>query len=271
MRRMMGLTLAVVGLLNSPTPAHYNMLLPQAASGKKGEPITFTYQWGHPFEHQLFDAPAPQAVIVVSPNNKKADLTKTLTKITLDAGKGKKVTAWQFRYTPERRGDYLFLLKTPPIWLEDDRRFVQDVVKVVVHVQAQAGWDRDAGLDTLELLPLTRPYGLEPGMVFQARVAVVRKSRILSDRNFEPQAFSLVEIERYNPTAPAELPPDEQITRTARTDPNAVVTTTLTDAGWWCLTAARPVGTRSRDGKTYPVVQRATLWVFVAEKPKARR
>ena len=37
------------------------------------------------------------------------------------------------------------------------------------------------------------------------------------------------------------------------TDPNGVVTTTLTESGWWGLTATRDGGTRQHDGKPYPV------------------
>lgn len=258
MRRTMLLALGSLGCFAGIAPAHYTMLLPRAATWKKGEAVTFTCQWGHPFEHQLFDTPLPESVTVVAPDGKKTELTGTLKKTALAAGKGKKVTAYQFRYTPTQRGDYLFLLRTPPIWMEEDKEFLQDTVKVVLHVQAQKGWARHSG-SGLELVPLTRPYGLEAGMVFQAelRTAVSRGARGV-----------LVEVERYNVTAPAELPPDEQITRTARTDPNGVVTTTLTDAGWWCLSAAGGTTTMKRDGKPYPLRFRSILWVFVAEKAK---
>ena len=76
-----------------------------------------------------------------------------------------------------------------------------------------------------------------------------------------------VEIEHYNASPPMRLPADEQVTRTARPDANGVVTSTLTEAGWWCVTASRPRGTRERDGKLRPVLERSTLWVFVDDKP----
>ncbi len=41
--------------------------------------------------------------------------------------------------------------------------------------------------------------------------------------------------------------------RTAKTDPNGVVTATLTDPGWWCLAAASDAGIKDHDGKSYPV------------------
>jgi uncharacterized GH25 family protein len=251
-----------------PARAHYNMLLPASPSVMRGEPVTLIYQWGHPFEHQLFDAPAPKGLVVLTPDGKKADLTGKLEKVALVAEKGKKVSGYRLRYTPAQRGDHVFVLETPPIWLEEDQEFVRDTVKVVLHVQAQKGWDAASRRD-FEFVPLTRPYGLEPGMVFQARVQ--RAPEKSADAGLpRPLRGALVEVERYNAIAPKELPPDEQITRTAKTDPNGVVTATLTDAGWWCLTAARDGGKRERGGKAFPVRQRCTFWVHVAEKARAK-
>jgi cobalt/nickel transport protein len=253
------LSLTWLGLTFTSAHAHYNMLLPQTSAAKKGEPVSIIYQWGHPFEHQLFDAPTPENMTLIAPDGKKHDLTKSLEHITQETADGKKAAAYRFQITPDQRGDYILVLNTPPIWMEEDQEFLQDTVKVVLHVQAQKGWDTAAGLP-LELLPLTRPYGLQPGMVFQAQVATA------GPRGSEPISGTLVEIEHYNPESPKELPPDEQITRTAKTDPNGVVTCTLTDAGWWCLTAQRDGPKKARAGKDYPVRQRSTLWVLVEDK-----
>jgi cobalt/nickel transport protein len=249
------LTLTLLGLASSRALAHYNMLLPAKASVKKGEAVTLTYLWGHPFEHQLFDAPTPERLLVVAPDGKVTDLTAAVQKATVPGQMGKTVAAFHLRFTPEQRGDYVFVLSSPPIWMEENQEFYQDTVTVVLHVQAQKGWDAPTAAEFV-LRPLTRPYGLQPGMVFQAQALWGGK----------PLGDALVEIEHYNPTPPQELPPDEHITRTARTDPSGVATGTLTEAGWWCLTAQRDGGQKQRDGKAYPVRRRATLWVYVDEK-----
>ncbi len=236
---------------------HFNMLLPQNASAKKGEALTITYQWGHPFEHQLFDAPKPRSLVVVGPDGKRVDWTDKLEKNALKVG-GKEIATYQLSFTPGQRGDYLLVLKTPPIWLEEDGAFVEDTVKTVLHVQTQRGWDGSAG--QFEFVPLTRPYGLSPGTVFQVEMP----GRAHED------ALSLVEIERYNRAPPKALPPEEQITRTVRLDRNGVATTTLPEAGWWCLTVSRPHGMRERDGKSHPVRQRSTFWVLVDETEKEK-
>lgn len=260
-------------LFSGTAAAHFNMLLPQSASTKKGETITITYQWGHPFEHQLFDAPQPQSLIVLQPDGKRVELTDKLEKTTRKAGinrtrsvsegNDKDATAYQIRFTPPERGDYVFVLRTPPIWMEEDGEFLQDTVKLVLHVQAQKGWDAVAG--DFELVPLTRPYGLRAGMVFQTETAIRQEQGRIAENGKR----MMVEIERYNAEPPKKLPPDEHITRTVRLDSKGVATTSLNEPGWWCLTVSRPQGTRMRDGKSYPLRQRATLWVFVDEASRS--
>ena len=75
------------------------------------------------------------------------------------------------------------------------------------------------------------------------------------------------EIERYNAAPPKELPAEEHITRSVKTSTAGVLTATLTEAGWWSITVAHDAGTKERGNKTYPLRQRATLWVHVDEKP----
>jgi uncharacterized GH25 family protein len=275
--RIAGLAV-VAGMVWLPTArGHYHMLLPDKPSVKRGEAVTFTYQFGHPFEHQLFDTQPPRELFVITPGGAKRDLLKTLEKTAADGADGKKVAAFRFAFTPEDRGDYLFVAKSPAFHLEDDKRPHEDMVKVFVHVQTQNGWEHKFGefaelvLEdstlVLEVSPLTRPYGLQPGMVFRLEVEesrndlgviIIRPASgdIQPDRS-RPLSGAMVEVERYNPTPPKELPPDEHITRVVRTDRVGTATATLTDPGWWSLTASREVkGT----------LHRCTFWVFVDDK-----
>jgi cobalt/nickel transport protein len=247
------LTVVLVLLTAEFSFAHFTMLLPNKPSLKKGETVTLTYQWGHPFEHQLFNALAP-VLVDFNPHLGFQPPIPSLEENFLTDGT-RKVRVFRLSYTPDERRDYVFLAETQPIWMEEEGMFFQDSVKVVVHVQAQRDWDHAFG-KKFEIVPLTRPYGLQPGMVFQARA--------LKDE--KPLAGALVEIERYNPVPPKVLPPDEHITRTAKTDPNGIVTCTLTDPGWWCVAAQSDGSTARRDGKEVPVRKRAILWVHVDEK-----
>src|ERR1043166_2084362 len=89
-------------LASESSTAHYNMLLPDKPWAEKGDKVTFIYQFGHPFERELSDAPRPEGLMVVRPNGDKEtlDVEKTLTAVKKEGADGKKVTAWHFHYTP---------------------------------------------------------------------------------------------------------------------------------------------------------------------------
>lgn len=265
--RSTNLALAIFLEFASAGQAHVSMLLPSTASVKKDEEVVLTYQWGHPFEHQLFDAPRPSKLVVLEPDptrlaplSRVTDLTTRLTRATRTGAEGKPVTVWELRYTPKARGDHVFLLTTANIFLKEENYFVQDTVKTILHVQSQQGWDSPVPDAIMQFLPLTRPYGLVPSMAVQALLPEAK------GRDF------LVEFERYNEKPPASLPPDELVTQTAKTDPNGVVTATVTDPGWWALTARRGTAADSLlfEGKQRIFHKRAILWLFVDEKPNAK-
>jgi Domain of unknown function (DUF4198) len=254
------LTLAVLALLAPLAQAHYNMLIPSVPFATRDKSISLAYQWGHPFEHQLFDAPAPKSLVVRTPDGKTAELTDKLVKVALPGDKGAKVVGYRLTYTPTQRGDHVFVLHTPPIWLDGDEHWVEDTVKVVLHVETERGWNSATG--EFEWIPITRPYGLLPGAVFQANPVENRPRR--------SPLSGTAEVERYNATPPGVLPAEEFITRTMKVI-DGVATTTLPEAGWWALTLPLDEErTRSRGGKDYPLIRRTTLWVYVHDKAPSR-
>jgi uncharacterized GH25 family protein len=236
-------------LLAAPVAsAHYHMLLPGKHSVKAGEEVTFSHQFGHPFEHELFDTAEPQAVYVIHPDGTKEDIKKGLKKVAADGPEGKKVTGYTFAFTPPKRGDYTVVAVSPEVKAEGQKLHLKDVAKVVLHVQTQNGWDNtavDAKTAPFDLQPLTRPYGLTAGSAFHVDVL---------DAEGKPVRRAPVEVEKYNPTAPKALPADEFVTRTHRTSRTGTAVVTLTEAGWWGVTAVKA------DDKAE---HRCTLWVYV--------
>lgn len=263
-RTLLSAALVTAALVTSPAPAaaHNSILLLSTPSAKKGEPVTLLFLWGHPFERQFFDAEKPVLFSVRTPSGKIiAGLAGQLEKRALPAGGDRKATAFRFVFTPEERGDYLFFLQAQPMWLKEEEKFYQDRVHVILHVAAQVGWDKPAEPSThYSVNPLTRPYGLLPGSVFQAEVTEGSRGK--------PVPNALVEVERYSAKTPASLPAEEFVTRTVKTGPNGVFTTDLPDAGWWVFTTGFEDGTLSHMNKKYPLYRRTLLWVFVDEKAK---
>jgi cobalt/nickel transport protein len=235
--------------------AHFHMLFPDTRTPPQpGGKVTFTYRWGHPFEHEMFDAPKPAELIVINP---KGDHTKVedLRETQLEK-KIARTFSLEIPKGVDALGDYVLAMTTPQVFMAEEESILQDTVKAVLHVQAQKGWDRIVGLP-FELVPLTRPYGLEPGVAFQAQALYKDK----------PLAGVYVEVERYNVVPPKKLPPDEQRTRVVKTDPNGVLTCTLPDPGWWCITAYKDGGKAKHEDKEYPLQMRSTFWVYVEPKP----
>lgn len=235
-----------------PAFGHYHMFFPEKTSAGRGEPVTVYYQWGHPFEHELFDAEPPAKLLVLTPDGRQTQLSIRAGKVLVPNGANVSATAYQFSYTPEVRGDHVLIAVAAPVWMQEEREFLEDTARVVLHVQAQTGWDN--ALSTgLEVVPLTRPYGLGPGTSFQAEVRLDGK----------PLPGALVEVELYQPARPQRLPPDEHVTRTAKTSAAGSAVLTLGEPGWWGITAVRDAGRRRHGDDSYPVRQRSTLWVQV--------
>lgn len=233
---------------------HYHMVLVDKPAAKKGEEVTVRCQFGHPYECQVFDMRKPETFTLIGPDGSRTAMRDKLKEIKLRGDKGR-VSAYQLTFTPDLRGDYIFVLTTALTPIESDKEAVIDVVKVVVHVQVQRGWDRSESLHS-EWEPLTRPYGLLPSAVFEARI----RSPLL-----RPHANQLVEVESYSPTPPKDLPPDEFITRTMKTDDNGKITTNLPTPGWWGLTTTMAIGRPVIiEGKKYNSSRRrSTFWVHV--------
>jgi cobalt/nickel transport protein len=243
--------------------AHFNVLLPQDYARyetRKGQAIPFRMLWGHGYEHIWFDATPPRLLTAIAPDGSTTDLRGDLEPITVRAADGRMARAFAFTFTPERRGDYVLRLDAAPVWDEEEKHWLQDYAKTVLHVQAKGGWERVVG-QPLEVVALTRPYALHVGQVV--------KVRVLS--NGKPLAGCDVEFEKFQPKIPVEssLPPEPMITFETRTDELGYAVVGMYGTGWFALTAVHPTDkTMDKDGHKGPIVERATLWIHVAEQPK---
>lgn len=230
--------------------AHYHVVLPDKPLAKVNEKISFSVKFGHPFEHEFHELSPLQSITWTDPEGKTQTLD-TFEKVLDKEGKLEEV---KFSMVPTKRGAYLVTVTSQPIWMEDEKVFYRDVVRVWVMVDSPKGWNRPERAD-FDIL--TRPFGIRASMTFRGQYAI------------EPERPHLVEWEKYNATPPKELPPDEHVTYATRTDRQGTFSLTFTESGWWgiTLTANRSTPeTREYKGGKYPVVDRHTLWVYVEEK-----
>ncbi|MGD2174267.1 MAG: DUF4198 domain-containing protein [Candidatus Brocadiaceae bacterium] len=263
-RFYLALPLLVCCVFVGAVSAHFHTFWPDSPNGygRPGQRVSWQYFWGHPYELIIFDAREPN-VRAVTPDGGTVQLTPEPTEVR-DPATGSTRRAFTFSYTPEALGDTWIVLEAPPLPIEEEGEAVKDYVKQCVHVMAERGWDEPVGLP-VEMVPLTRPYGLEEGFAFTARALL----------NGEPLPDAAVEIEKFNGFYVDEemLPTDQfgtedvpMITRAAKTDAGGYVTATLDEPGWWVISVSAESGTVSLEGETYPRVLRGCLWVHVEKK-----
>jgi cobalt/nickel transport protein len=244
--------LLALGLGSLMARAHFPILIHDAELGATNGVVTVTYAVGHPFELEMEPADRPGQVMLLGPRGQRTNLTASLQPINFRGQE--KMTAWQVRFEPAS-GDSLIALDTPPTVDEGQKSLYREYVKVCVHRNTQDGWTRRSG-QPLEIVPLTRPYGLLPGMVFSGRLL----------RGEQPVADTEVYFERLNEQVPAagRLPAEPLVTFAVRTDRDGQFVLSLPDAGWWVIGAyADDLGTMKHAGKDYRHEGFAGLWLKV--------
>lgn len=236
--------------------AHFPMLIHDTPFAEVNQPVQFMYAVGHPYEQEYAPAAKPEKVYVVSPDGSQQDITDQLTEGTYQVDD---ITAevWNFEYAPADFGDSIVALNSEPLF-GLNQVVNQEYLKVILHASGQSGWDQRTG-QPIEIVPLTRPYGMEEGFVFTGQLM----------QGDQPLAGVDIEIEQFltHVPRPEDLPPEPMITRVVKTDVNGIFSYTLPNPGWWILAASVDnAGVITIDGNEYTLNGLAALWVHVEEK-----
>jgi cobalt/nickel transport protein len=224
--------------------AHFGMIIPSDSMVMQSDlrTITVTMSFSHPFEGEGMELVRPAAFGVMV-NGKKVDLFRSL-KATKVMGHN----AWEIPYEIKRPGVYMFYMEPQPYWEPAEDCYIVHYTKTVVTAFGDdEGWDGEIGLKT-EIVPLSKPYGLYTGNVFQGIVKLDGK----------PVPFCEVEVEYYNKDGKAHAPTDYMVTQTIKADANGVFTYSAPAAGWWGFAALNTSEEKIR-GKD--VEMGAVLWV----------
>ena len=220
--------------------AHFGVIIPSndIVSKKDRKKISLQIKFMHPFEGQYMEMARPKAFGVMV-NGKKHNLLSTLKR-----KKVKGFSTWKAAYRIKRPGDYVFYVEPEPYWEPAEETFIIHYTKVIVDaLELEKGWDAEVGLKT-EIVPLTRPYGLWAGNVFQGTVKVDGK----------PVPYAEVEVEYYNEGGKIKPPAEPYITQVIKADKNGVFTFAMPIAGWWGFAALNTADFKLKHkGKEYPV------------------
>lgn len=247
----------LLGIL--PANAHFQMIIPSDDMVKldEGRTLNLDLRFWHPLEGQGMNMTAPVKFGVVV-QGQQQDLTGSLKAQKSKDVSGQTFDAFAMNYPLKKPGDYVFFVEPQPYWEPAEERFIAHYTKVVVNgFGMEAGWDTELGLKT-EIVPLTRPYGLWSGNVFQGLVKV----------NGQPAPFTEVEVEYYNPDGKVKPPADPMITQVVKADSNGVFTYAMPWSGWWGFAALNEDDKKMQhEGKEYPVEIGAVLWVKSHDRP----
>jgi cobalt/nickel transport protein len=231
--------------------AHFNFALPNEWSMNQANANEIQLIWGHPYEGIYFDAPVVENAKVLKPNGTESDLTPTEITVTGAEGSAK---AWEVTFTPDIKGDYIIYADFEALVVEEEEVAWEDHVKAIIHYKTSEGWDQTTG-QIMEIVPLTKPYGLEEGFIFTGKVLY----------NGIPLADAPIEIEMFYPVGVCteeNLPEEPMVTRETKSDPNGIFSFTLDEPGVWVVCASNTVG--SMEG--YDLDIRGILMIPVEEE-----
>lgn len=234
--------------LANPCRAHFGMIIPSDSMIMQGEnkKVQFSLSFSHPFEGQGLELLRPK-VFSMQANGMKQDLLAGL-KETRVMGH----TAWSYQYQIKRPGVYVFYMEPQPYWEPAEDLFIIHYTKTVVAAFGDdEGWDQEVGLRT-EIVPLSKPFGLYTGNVFQG---IVKLNRV-------PVPFAKVEIEHYNKDDKFKAPTAYMITQTIKADINGIFTYAVPESGWWGFAALNQADfTIEHEGEKKNVEIGAVIWV----------
>jgi cobalt/nickel transport protein len=224
--------------------AHFGMIIPSDDIIAQGDSkqVNVKLMFIHPFEMQGMPLEKPAAFGVVAGAD-KTDLSGKLKEIKVLGQK-----AWEASYTVKKPGIYTFYMEPKPYWEPAEDCYIIHYTKVMLSALGlEEGWDAEVGLKT-EIVPLTRPFGVYAGNVFQGVVKLDGK----------PVPNCDVEVEYYNQAKKFKAPDDSFVTQVVKTDANGVFTYAAPKAGWWGFAALNTSKDKINDKD---VELGAVLWV----------
>ena len=248
-------TILLVGILLACTvgmaSAHFTMIFPSDSEAtvwdvtpedyiaELGDTKTVYIMWGHPYEHISFDMTSAPEVSVMKPDGTVEQLT--VTEITVDGmdeeGNAGTFVAYKASFIVDQMGDSVVFVK-----YEDEDEKLIDYVKAVIHCGEEQweGWDAKLG-QKAEIVPFTRPYGLEESFVFTG--TALYDGNALPDANVEVEMYHTlgpgVEIVEIAETMFAYDPP-MMFTRVTKTNAAGEFAYTLDEPGIWFVGAYGP-------------------------------
>jgi cobalt/nickel transport protein len=247
--KMTVLMVALTLIVAASAWSHFGMLIPSDSMVMQGDSrnVTVVLSFSHPFEMLGMELDKPKVFKVVV-GGKPQDLRGSLEATRVMGQK-----AWQATYPLSRPGVYMFYMEPEPYWEPAEDSYIIHYTKTVVTAFGDdEGWDKEIGLET-EIVPMSKPFGLYAGNVFQGIVKL----------NGKAVPFAEVEVEYFNRDKKYSAPTEYMITQTIKADGNGVFTYAAPISGWWGFAALHAAGYRlAHQGDPKDVELGAVIWVY---------
>lgn len=161
--------------------------------------------------------------------------------------------AWGANVALTKPGLYQFVIEGRPWWDAAHGRYLQHYVKTTLPVYGvERGWNLPVG-QRLEIVPLSRPFGLTAPAMFSGSVLMDGK----------PLAAASVRMARIN-TEKRTVPTSWHEDIAARTNSKGEFSFVLNQPGWWCCMASIPGDPlKGPDGQPKPLQMGALFWLYV--------
>lgn len=228
--------------------AHFGMVIPtdNMVMQDDEKKIEISLTFSHPFEMAGMPLEKPGKFFVVK-DSQRSNLIEKLEESKIMDNK-----AWRTQYSIKRPGAYTFIMEPAPYWEPAEDCYIIHYTKTVVAAFGDdEGWDSELGIKT-EIVPLSRPFGLYAGNVFQGIVKLDGKT----------VPFAQVEVEYFNSDKKVIAPTDYMITQSIKADQNGVFTYVAPVAGWWGFAALnRSEKKMMHDNIEKNIELGAVLWV----------
>ena len=256
MERILSALLLVL-LAAHPACAEYFTILrahPPLVSDPKCKELKVAIAFGHPFAQTATDMDMVQMFAAIKyPLEEGGQSIRSEFLDTLKPIKYLKKNAWAGTIPLPDPGLYQLVLETRPYWEQNQGIFLQQFAQTLVPVQGcENGWEIPVGLK-LEILPLTRPFGLTAPALFTGRVLL--DGKILPD--------APLRIEYLNEDKLIVPSPYHQ-TQRVRTDEHGAFSFVCPHPGWWGFAAATSgAPLKGPDGQPKKTELSGVLWLYV--------
>jgi len=249
------------GLLCPQANAYFLVVVQENGHGygQVGKEVRWLVFRGEPFQGVIRDSLAPKAFIVL-PQGQRQPIALSIINLK-DYSSGKERRGYRPHFVPSLKGDYYLCLISPPSFVPGLGEVWQEYSKVALHVDTETNWAKEVGLKA-EIVPLTRPYGLEQGTLFRGQVLCEGK----------PVAGVLVQSTYYHgvylpvsilPKGPGGKPDSARMYMSQLTDDSGRFALCLPHTGWWLISARLPHGYTMLGNQKLPLILRASIWLYV--------